>query len=200
MPAEMPEIDNRRASFRLEDDVIIRVRLLDEDARQAIEADFESFRIRYCLKSHVQNQISLRKPQLAHIKKSKADVADYLSSLEDQVVLLAERLDILSVSSSDGVEGKSRVTLSSTGILFQTNVALESGQDIELGLLLSTVNTQVVTVAKVLGVKSLEDGEFEVTAQYSQIHAEDIEVIACHLANLQRMELQTRRENNETQE
>ena len=196
MPAEMPKLENRRASFRQEDDIVLRVRVLDQEAQQAIAADFDAFRLRYCMKSHVQNQISLRKPQLARIRRGKADVAEYLNSLEEQIIQLAERVDILSITNSDAPEHTCRATISTTGIRFETAVALATGQCIELGLLLSTVNTQIVTIGEVREVVDLSNGMFDTSVVFTEVHVEDIEVIASHLANLQRMELQARREGN----
>lgn len=184
---------NRRESYRLDDTVTLRVRVLDKASLKSILQDFNAFRLRYCLKSHMQNQKDVRRPKLIRIKKSNSDIADYLESLELQISEIAERLDQTSVVSGDTVEFSGRANLSATGIRFRTDVRVKAGDTIELGLTLSTQNTQVVMLGDVTRVENRPNKQIAVSVSYSHIHPEDTEAIMRHLARLQQLELQSRR-------
>lgn len=183
---------NRRESFRLTDNVTLTIRILDEESLQSITDDFNAFRLRYCMKSHLQNQKSVRKPKLIRIKKANPDIAEYLESLEDQIAKLAERMDQAVESQSDAVEFSTRADISATGLRFRTNMALNAGEVVEIGMVLSTKNTQVVMLGDVLRTEERKDGRIAVSVHYSYIHPEDTEAIIRHLAKLQQLELQSR--------
>lgn len=185
---------NRRESYRLDDTVTLRVRVLDEKSIESISEDFNAFRLRYCLKSHMQNQKDVRKPKLIRIKKSNPDIAEYLESLELQMSEIAERLDEDNDVSGDTVEFTCRANLSASGIRFRTDLNIESGSTIELGMMLSTHNTQVVMLGDVLRLEDRPDEKVALSVKYTHIHTEDIEAIMRHLARLQQLELQARRD------
>ncbi len=184
---------NRRETFRLDDTVTLTVRVLDEASLNAITEDFSAFRFRYCMQSHIQNQKEVRRPKLIRIKKRDPDIAEYLESLEAQIVQLAERLDEASNVSGDVIEIAGRASLSASGIRFRTTLPIKEGQVMEIGMVLSTNNTQVVMLGDVLRVESRSDGGFAVSIYFSHIHQEDTEAIVRHLARLQQLELQARR-------
>ena len=184
---------NRRKSYRLDDTVTLRLRVLDDDSVESISEDFNAFRLRYCMKSHMQNQKDSRKPKLIRIRKFNPDVAEYLESLELQIAKIAERLDSNSDVSGDTTEFTCRANLSATGIRFRTNMKITSGANVELGMMLNTQNTHVVMLGTVLRVEDRPDNEVAVSVDYTHIHPEDTEAMMRHLAKLQQLELQARR-------
>lgn len=184
---------NRRKSYRLDDTVTLRLRMLDDESLESISEDFNAFRLRYCMKSHMQNQKDVRKPKLIRIRKSNPDIAEYLESLEVQIGEIAERLDSNTDVSGDTTEFTCRANLSATGIRFRTNMNITAGATIELGMMLNTQNTQVVMLGTVLRVEERSDGKVAVSVNYTHIHPEDTEAIMRHLARLQQLELQARR-------
>jgi len=184
---------NRRKSYRLDDTVTLRLRVLDDDSMESISEDFNAFRLRYCMKSHMQNQKDARKPKLIRIRKSNPDVAEYLESLELQIAKIAERLDSNSDVSGDTTEFTCRANLSATGIRFHTNMEITHGANVELGMMLNTQNTQVVMLGTVLRIEDKSDNKVAVSVDYTHIHPEDTEAIMRHLARLQQLELQARR-------
>ncbi len=192
-PIDSDDSNNRRESFRIDDTVELKIRVLDEESLQNISADFDAFRLRYGLKSHMQNQRNVRKPQLIRIRKTHPDVAEYLEGLELQFTQLAERLD----QSSDVSGGCTTITccanLSSEGIQFVSDHPPLQGQHLEISMELSTSNTQVVMLGEVLRVEAQEDDRFTVSVAYTHIHSDDTEALVRHMARLQQIVLQARR-------
>ncbi|MFK7861398.1 MAG: PilZ domain-containing protein [Granulosicoccus sp.] len=185
---------NRRDSFRINDKVELKIRPLDEESLQAITDNFNAFRFRYCMKSHLLNQNEVRRPQLMRIRKKDPDFAEYLEGLENQIAQLAERIDQESDVSGDIVEFRGQANLSATGIRFRSHLSFSVGQAVEIGLILNTQGTQVVMIGEVLRAeKDPDDGKHALSVNYVHIHPEDSEAIIRHLARLQQLELQARR-------
>ena len=187
------QIDNRRESFRIDDTVTLTIRTLDNASYEEISEDFDAFRLRFCMKSHIKNSNELRKPQLLRIRRKDPEIAKYLESLEKQIELMAERLDQSSRKEEESLEQTEKVNLSATGIRFYTNMPLQEGQRVELSLLLNTQNIQVVVLGNVQRVEYQPDNQFKVSVHYTDIHPEDTEALIRHLAKLQQLELQDRR-------
>ncbi len=184
---------NRRKSFRIDDTVTLRIRALDGKSFQNISDDFDAFRLRFSIKSHMQNQRDVRKPQLIRIKKTAPDVAEYLESLEAQFTQLAERIDQVSDVSGGCEEFSCRANLSSEGIRYISDHEPLQGQFLEVAMELSSSNTQVMMLGEVLRVEQCKDATFAVSVTYTHIHSDDREAIVRHMARLQQLALQARR-------
>lgn len=197
----MSESENRRSGFRLDDTMKIYVKTVDAADNEGILANFDEYRMRCCLKSHLRNQAELRIPKLQLIRKRDPEIADYLSHLEAQIVQLASRTS--SNSNSDGefdeMHEEVAVNISATGLRFMTELELEPGQEIELGMMLSTSGIQMVTLAEVLRVETQEslsesvEQRHLISAHFTSIHIDDREAIIRHMAKLQQLQLHARR-------
>lgn len=197
----MSASENRREGFRLDDSMKLHVRIADQNLLESIIDNFESFRMRYCLKSHLRNQTEIRLPKLMRIRKRDPEIAEYLSHLETQIEQLAARLSNDSDMEYELGNLEATVNISSTGLRFDSDQAYEVGQQLELGMLLSTSGTQLVAIAKVLRVDECEQKatvsspQFRVSTFYTHIHSDDTEAIIRHMAKLQQIQLQAARRN-----
>ena len=193
MTTEDTASQERRESFRIDDTVKLKIRLLDEESYKLMAEDFTAFRLRYCMKSHFLHQKEVLKPKLIRIRKTDPEIASYLESLEVQIAELAQRMDQNSVQSADTQDFTVVANLSATGVQFVTNISIEVSQTIEIGMVLSTSNTQVMMLGEVMRLEDTADKRKMVSIRYTHIHSEDTEAIMLHLARLQQIELQSRR-------
>ena len=193
MPSEDSAEDERRESFRLDDTVTLKIRLLDEASYNQIAGDFSAYRLQYCMKSHMQNQKDMHKPKLMLIKKSNPEIADYLERLEAQMAQLAERMDGGDGQKADIKEFSGKANISSAGIRFHTDMLITVSQTVEIGIVLNTSNTQVMMLGDVTRVEDETENRKAVSIRYTHIHPEDAEAVIRHLAKLQQLELQSRR-------
>lgn len=186
---------NRRESFRLEDTLKLRIRMLDDASHNAIVADFDGFRLRYCLKSHAQNQMDIHQPKLMQIRKRNPDIAQYLEYLELRLMQLSEQIEKLNSAENeaDALEFVAHGDISAAGIKFVTAAHFSEGQMLEIGLVLSTSSIQVVMLGRVVRVDEREDGKMAVSIAYTQLHSEDKESIVRHLVKLQQKQLRESR-------
>ncbi|MDC0434485.1 PilZ domain-containing protein [bacterium] len=193
MPFEDSAEDERRESFRLDDTVTLKIRLLDEASYHQIAEDFSAYRLQYCMKSHMQNQKDMHKPKLMLIKKSDPEIAEYLESLETQIAQLAERMDKGDGQKAGTKQFSGRANISSGGIQFHTDMLIKVSQAVEIGIVLSTSNTQVMMLGDVTRVENETENRKAVSIRYTHIHPEDAEAVIRHLAKLQQLKLQSRR-------
>ncbi len=189
----MLDQQNRRNAFRLDDSIELWVRALDDDALNEIVSDFDRYRMRYCLKSHFVNQREARQPLFQQLKNRDSEIASYIESLEQQIILLAERLETADEIDPEKQRRYHDVNISSDGIRFDTQLTLVTGQMVELGMNLPTNTTQVVMIAEVVRVEPAGNETYSVSLNYIHIHDEDIEAIIRHMAKLQQAQLQARR-------
>lgn len=185
--------NDRREYFRFDDNLTLNVRILGAEEFKLITDDFDTFRLRYCMKSHMQNQSDIRKPQLMRIRSRDSDAAAYIESLEQKIAQLAERMDVMSNSNNLGVEVSGLVNISATGIRFNISIPLKAGDVVEMHMVLSTLNTQVVVLGEVQRAEEKPECGHCVIVKYTHIHTEDIEAIVRHLAKLQQIQLQATR-------
>ncbi len=197
----MSASENRREGFRLDDKMKLHVKVADQEYLDNILKNFESFRMRYCLKSHLRNQTEVRLPKLMRIRKRDPEIAEYLQHLETQIEQLAARLSNDSDMEYDEKNLGTSVNMSLSGLRFHSDQDYEVGQQLVLGMVLSTSGTQLVAIAKVLRVDACDhktlDGnpQFLVSTFYTRIHPEDTEAIIRHMAKLQQIQLQAARRN-----
>lgn len=186
----MSDSINRRDSFRLDDAMHLVAKTLSEDELNTIELDFDSYRLQHCLMSHLVLQRENRKGILAMVKKRSPEVASYLELLEDDLLLVASRLSV-------GAEFKksnilTHVNLSSASIRIETPDQYDLGQTVELFMTLSTGGTNILLIAKVVRVEEVESVP-TVSLHFERIHPDDEEAIIRHMARLQQLQLQARR-------
>jgi hypothetical protein len=163
---------------------------LTDDELNSIGLDFNTYRLKHCLMSHLVLQKGNRKGSLAMIRKRSPEVAIYLELLEEDLRLVASRLSV-------GAEFKksntlTNVNLSSTSIRMETEDHFDPGQSVEMFMTLSTGGTNILLIAEVVRVEELESGT-SVSLQFIKIHPDDEEAIIRHMAKLQQLELQARR-------
>lgn len=192
----MSASENRREGFRLDDKMKLHVSLADREYVDGLLTDFYAFRMRYCLKSHLRNQTQERLPKLLQIRKRNPEIAVYLEHLEAQIVQLAARLSDDSDMDCDDRSQETSVNMSSSGLRFTSDQEFDVGQQLELGMVLSTSGMQLVAIAEVLRVDKCEQAttegnpQFLISTSYSHIHPDDTEAIIRHMAKLQQIRLQ----------
>lgn len=196
--------DNRREGFRMDDLLKLQVKPVDKDDPEGIAANFDDYRMRTCLQSHLRNQNESRLPILQSIRKRDAEVADYLEHLEAQVAQLAARLANESDLEFGDMQQETEVNMSASGLRFDSALPdLAPGGLLELGMLLSTSGTEVVAIAEILRVEPSETAQtgsetsVQVSTRFTRIHPDDVEAIIRHMAKLQLLQLQARRSENE---
>lgn len=186
---------NRREAFRLDDTMMLSVKKLSDSELTDVEQNFDAYRLKYCLNSHFALQRENRKTSLLLIRKRDPDVGQYLDSMEDQLLLVADRLS----GSSDEGQGmqKHDVNLSNSSVRFSSSESYDVGEKVELQMILSTNELKVFSLATVSRIEKNDSipGEHFVALQLNQMHTDDTEAVIRHMAKLQQLKLQARRDS-----
>lgn len=191
----MYEQENRRASFRLDDTMKIQATALEPEQLDAILQDFEAFRIQKSLSSHFLVQRELRQSSLQLIRKRDPEVAEYFQHLEEQMLLIADRMAVEGESTLSE-QSETTVNISSAGICYQAAAGFSLGQIVELRMQLSTSGAQIVSLATVVRIEDSDEniaGQSKYSLSFTHIHADDSEAFIRHMVRLQRIQLQARR-------
>ena len=125
--------------------------------------------------------------------KRDAEIASYIESLEEQIIMLADRLASRIDGEADQTRQLTEVNLSADGVKFETDQKLSVGQNVELGMDLPTNTTRVVMLATVVRSENETDQKQSIALEYTHVHDEDIEAIIRHMAKLQQIQLRERR-------
>ena len=190
----MNESRERRRSYRLDDSIRLRVRVLDTDDIDHAMQEFDSNRQQYRFQSNFLNELETRERQLDLIKRRDPEVGSYLEYLGQQIAKLIDQLGSdTETDNEQGVGHEAFVNISSTGIRFLTRQALSSGMLVELGMLLPTTLTQIMVIAEVVRSEKNAVGEWSVSLQYTRIDEDDREAIIGHMAKAQQLQLQVKR-------
>ena len=190
----MNESRDRRRTYRLDDSIKLRVRILDRKDIDSVVEDFEANRQQYRFESHFLSQQETRERQLELIKTKDPEVGSYLEYLGQQISRLTEMQGSdVDEHKDDGLGHETFVNISATGIRFLTRQVLTCGMLVELGMLLPTSLTQVMVIAEVVRSEKNAVGEWSVSLQYFKIDEEDTEAIIGHMAKAQQLQLQARR-------
>lgn len=190
----MNDSRDRRRTYRLDDSIKLRVRILDRKNIDNILEEFDANRRHYRHQSHFLSQQESHDRQLELIKKRDPEVGSYLEYLVKQINRLTEQQDSdVDEEADEGAGHETFVNLSASGIRFLTKQVLACGMIVELGLLLPTNLTQVMVIAEVLRSEKNALGEWSVSLQYIRIDDEDTEAIIGHMAKAQQQQIQARR-------
>jgi len=84
--------ENKRGYFRVDDEVFLQVKKLSTDEVVDIDTYFEKFRQSTLITARFHQQRTAMAPALSEINARDKAVADYLSMLNDQIDMLADKL------------------------------------------------------------------------------------------------------------
>jgi hypothetical protein len=189
----MSTSDNRRSAFRVVDHVSLAVRPLEANELAIIEAGFDTYRLHFCITSHLDHQRKQQLPVMRQVELSDPDVASYLKHLESQIQRLADQVtredSVGDIDHADLVQ----VDLSASGMQFRSSRDFQPEQRLELVLRLMPAVTTVLTVGRVVRARPIEvGGGYMVSVEFEILHDEDREALIQHVISVQNAELQRR--------
>lgn len=188
----MSDSDNRREFFRVNDYVKMRINTPDEASLQETFENFDEFRLRYCLKTHIHYQREMRYPTLKLIRNRQPEVASYIEHLEAQIEMLAAHM--IKDTDFTASDPMIPVNLSAEGVRFDSSLHFQPGQMLEIGMMLFPGETVILVIAEVVRTSSCSSAQSTtVSLAFRTIHEEDREALIRHIVKVQQSELQKRR-------
>ena len=189
--------ENKRGYFRVDDEVFLQVKKLSTDEVVDIDTYFEKFRQSTLITARFHQQRTAMAPALSEINARDKAVADYLSMLNDQIDMLADKLISESIFAEN--EPLQAVNMSAEGMQFRTSTEYQTDDELEIIFALFPGGDYIPVIAKVVRTDlDTESKEFSVSVQYSNINEDDKELVIHHMLFLQRQQLQKKRLNTGT--
>jgi len=183
--------DNRRSYVRHHDDVLLRLRPLDEHALRTTLERLEHWRRDYDPGKELQLDSRQLRPALREIRREMPEVAAYLSHLERRIATLSGTTD------GDAPRGEStpvRVDLSASGLRCTASEGLHEGVAVEVGLVLLPRCEEVAAIGRVVRLEPAEEGRpGTASIHFEHLLEHDQETLIRHVHALQRRSLQRRR-------
>ncbi|MBX2838334.1 MAG: PilZ domain-containing protein [Gammaproteobacteria bacterium] len=183
---------NRRAYFRIDDEVYLHANKVDHNTVVDIEEHRENFRQSTMLSARFHKQREAMDPVLEAIKSRDADVANYCLMLSEQVDLLVDSLLPVSVFASN--EPLQSVNISAVGLQFKSQIDCQVGDVLEIIYVLFPNRDYIPLLAEVVRCERddiTEDNKISV--KYISIDEADRELVIQHVLLKQRQNLQKNR-------
>lgn len=175
---------NRRASFRINDRVALRVRVLAESEYRAMRAQV---RVEHGRQRQLNSILAAGESQrgaLRGIREDDPALAGYLQGLEQRIEALVRLLSGDDPAAADAPNHD--VNLSASGIRFRHPQALVRGVHVALALRLFPSLTCLDLLGTVVRVQALERGHFLLAVDFASMHDDDRELLIHHLHARQR--------------
>jgi hypothetical protein len=173
----------RRRSFRVNDQIGLRVKqLTGQELAQALKL-FESERRRFGLANEFAHRRERSLPTLKPIEMTHPDIAAYLEHLEHKIDSLAAQLGSRDAGLS--IQPSHAVNISSHGLCFYHDHALSPGAALELHLKLFPTGICLLAYGTVIwcGISSPAPGHAShaVAVDFSHIHGDDRDLLIKHI-------------------
>lgn len=188
----MSKHDNRRAFMRHDDDILLRLRKLDQVAFDTIAEDYENWRLDYSFGEEETQSRRNMQPAFRKIQSDLPEVAAYLLKLEQRIDELKWKLE--AERSANDAAAPSRANLSAQGIRCRSRTEVSGGDLVEVGMILLPQKEQIVALGRVIRSEPSPDkGIYTISINFEHIGYHDKEALIRHVCRLQRETLMMRR-------
>ena len=184
MPVTAPLGSERREYFRINDEVALKYRLVDEDDMQRALAQRSAGDLDpNAIASSFANTSRQMKHAIERFRRELPDVAGYLDSMNTKLDLLVRMLLINSSELPD--HPTHDVNISASGIAFRTDRELDSGQLLELRVMFFPSFLYMTSFARVLrSIRNDDDSDalpFTVAVEFCFANESDRELLIRHV-------------------
>lgn len=192
----MPEVnDERREYFRIDDEVYLKYRIVDDEAltEQPVDHKLEvegGANLGLTLQTLASQSSNL----LSTIRKNQAEIAQYLTLLERRIELLSQA--VMSETIGADTQPNTPVDLSGSGVSFRSSTPLKEGELLAVEMMLFPSHVFIHAYARVIASNSDMHPRrpFRIGLIFEQITEEAREALIKHTIELQSARLRRERE------
>ncbi len=180
-PNPKPAGAERRNYLRMQDEVILRYRLLPtaEDGAAACCEQVDRFTLAAGFLARTQ---SLR-PLWQSIHNQSPEIAKYLSALDEKLNQIAQ---LFMLQELEGEASPCReVNLGAGGLGFDSSQPLPVGAVLEVRMVLPASLLGLIALARVLRCEPREGGTYWTAVEFTEIREQDRDLLVRHLLNRQ---------------
>lgn len=176
--------EERRNFFRIEDEIILQVREITSDQLPNEEELPDSFSLPSKLEQLTVETSSISRK----IPSEYADVLEYLKILEQKIDLIAQAFLI---NECDFVKRPTQnITLSASGLSFDSEIEVKPGQLMELTMMLPPMLIGIVTYGRVIHCEAVKSHSlFNIGVEFLGLNKNDNELLVRYIVKKQSQQL-----------
>lgn len=198
-PAIDKEDSERRRYFRIDDDIIMNIRRLDQKSVDSELDRFDQNRESFCFMNTAELEKEQHLPALREIQENYPQIASYIGYLESRIDMLTK------VFSNQHVEEDntpSKVNISAQGIRFHSELIYDTDDFLEFRITLLPDHKRLLIIGAVIwcieDTKVTTKDKHVTAVDFTYIHEADREVLVKHIHNkqLSKLRLENQAKNN----
>ena len=194
--------EERRAFFRVDDEVNLAYKKIDENQVIAGNRGVENI-LGVCSLSAALETVAQESAVLMHrLEKNYPDIADYLKLIDNKIELLAQAI-VLQNGQFDKNDNRI-ANLSATGIAFDSQEAFREGDFLEVRIWLVNTMSVIVASGKVVYCKANQPNEgrypYFIGVDYINVSDQDRELLIKHVVKRQLQQIRDKKENSLNQQ
>jgi hypothetical protein len=189
--------EDRRRFFRINDEVNLYYRVVDEQTVVAIGNGSNKLFNSGSLATSFEVLDQESKLLMHRIEKEYFEIAEYLKIVSAKVDLIAQETMKQGYDVSD--DDIRNANISASGVAFESKSQVKAGEFLEIKLLLSSSFALIVIYGKVIHCKSNEDKKgqmpFQIGLNFVNIQDQDRELLVKHVVKRQMQQIREKKEN-----
>ena len=183
--------DERRRFFRIDDTVNLFYKVVDEQTMLAASKVADDLLSNCSLVTALDVLDQESRLILYRIEKNEPEIAEYLKLMESKISLLAQAV---MRQGNDFTDSNMRnANISASGLAFESDIAVEKGQFLEIKLLLTSCLAVIVIYGKVIYCREDKLGDismpYQIGIDYLNLKDQDREILIKHVVKRQMQQI-----------
>ncbi len=183
--------DERRRFFRIDDTVNLFYKVVDEQTVLTASQLTDDLLSNCSLVTALDVLGQESRLIMYRIEKNEPEIAEYLKLMESKISLLAQAV---MRQGNDFTDSNMRnANISASGLAFESDIAVEKGQYLEIKLLLTSCLAVIVIYGKVIYCKEDKLGDismpYQIGIDYINLKEQDREVLIKHVVKRQMQQI-----------
>jgi c-di-GMP-binding flagellar brake protein YcgR len=193
--------DDRREYFRIEDEIALDYREVNEDE---VDQLLERIQSRLVDRFTAASSFAATTRQMTHVihkvQIQNPDLARCLQAIDQKLNMITQLF--VTEEMETGKQATREVSLSAGGVAFRAQHELEAGSLLELRMVLFPALVGIVTISRVVTCSRVEDGNGQfpwlVAVEYEHLRETDRELLVRHIMAKETEQLRALRSENDS--
>lgn len=190
-PSKKSRTDDRRDFFRIDDTVHLFYKIVDEGEIATRSPRTDDLLSSYSLITALDILDQKSRLMMNRVERKEPEIAEYLKLMESKISFLAQAVMRQGNDFTD--RNMRKANISASGLAFESDAVIETGQFLEIKLLLTSCLVGIVIYGKVVYCKAVGGGDialpFQIGIDYVNLQEQDREILIKHVVKRQMQQI-----------